>query len=273
MKAWGQLENAQLENKTSDYSPGVVGRVWWNTTSGKANLDDGTNIRALLRNDGKAVFGNSGTAANNIRFHRGANGVLQFVSGSDTTAEGTLSTALNQISGRLENYTNSGKPAFGNAGRTIYITDLSSIAFDTGSAWSVIGGAATSARVNAVWTWVVGSTAQVTSGAATHDTWAGAIAAASAGDTIRVLAGAWTENVSISKQLWIEGSGYGSNLTGSITFTSGASRSFLKGVRASNNITLNSGCNLTKIENAWLASGKTFIDNGTANLVEGFQET
>lgn len=274
MKFYGQLENAQVENKTTDYgSAGVVGRMWWNTTASKIKIDDGTNIRALLRNDGFAVFGNHATAANNIRFHRGANGVLQFVSGADVTAEGTLSTALNQISAKFENYTDAGKPAFGNPGRLIWVTDLVSLAVDTGSSWGIIGGAATTARVSAVWDFVIGSTAQVTTGAATHDTWAGAIAAASAGDTIKVLEGTWTEDVTVDKQLHIEGNGYGSNLTGSITFTNAADRSYLSLVRASNNITLNSGADLIKVESVWLASGKTFIDNGTGNLVEGFQET
>lgn len=143
MKVYGQLENAQVENKTSDYSSGVTGRTWFRTDIFKTQLDDGTNIRALLRNDGYCVLGNHASAANNTRLHRGASGVTQLVAGNDVTAEGTLSTSLNQISARLENYTNSGKPAAGNAGRIIWVTDLGTGTpmIDTGSYWKpVIGG-------------------------------------------------------------------------------------------------------------------------------------
>lgn len=132
---------------------------------------------------------------------------------------------------------------------------------------------ATTAKVTAVWDFIIGSGAQVTSGAATHSTWASAIAAASAGDTIKVLEGSWTENVTVDKQLHIEGNGYGSYLNGSLTFNSSSDRSYVSLIRLADNVTLNSGADLIKVESVWLASGKTFIDNGTGNLVEGFQET
>lgn len=140
MKVYGQLEFADIHNLSADPSAGKVGRLYWNTTSLKTMLDDGTNIRALLRNDQLVIIGNHGTAANNIRLHRGASGVLQFVSGADATAEGTLSTAINQISARIENYSEAGKPAFGNAGRLAWITDSGLLKIDTGSAWSSVSG-------------------------------------------------------------------------------------------------------------------------------------
>lgn len=132
-KIWGQLENAQLENKASDYSAGPVGRLWWNTSVSKVAVDDGTNVRYLLRNDSHAVIGTNGTANSNIRFHRGAAGVLQFVTGGDATAEGTLSTSLNQISGRVENYATGSLPAAGNAGRIFWDTSLSLPKWDDGA--------------------------------------------------------------------------------------------------------------------------------------------
>lgn len=133
---YGELQEACLENLASDPSGNVAGRIWLSSTEGRIKLDDGTTKRAILRNDQKAVIGNSGTASQNIRLHRGAANLLQFVTGDDSTAEGTPSVNLNQISGRLENYTNAGKPAFGNAGRTIYLTDLFRLSVDTGSAWN-----------------------------------------------------------------------------------------------------------------------------------------
>lgn len=46
-KIYGQLENAQLENKSSDYSTGVVGRVWFNTGTGVIKYDDGSNVKTI----------------------------------------------------------------------------------------------------------------------------------------------------------------------------------------------------------------------------------
>ncbi len=144
-KIWGQLENAQLENKAGDYTGTVVGRAWWNTLTGKINVADGTNVRSLLRNDANCILGNHGTAANNIRLHRGASGVLQFVTGSDATAEGTLSTTLNQVSMRLESYATGSLPtaAAGNVGRTVWDTTTSTLKVDNGGTWISITGANT----------------------------------------------------------------------------------------------------------------------------------
>lgn len=139
MKVYGQLEKAALEVSASDLSGTVTGLMSWNSTSTQAKVSDGTNVRALLRNDLKAIIGNSGTANDNSRFHRGAAGVLQILQAGDATAEGSLSTALNQLSSRVENYTNAGLPAVGNAGRVAYVTDLALLKVDTGSVWQPVG--------------------------------------------------------------------------------------------------------------------------------------
>lgn len=142
-KIYGQLEKAQIENLTSDPSAGVAGRIWWRTDTGFLKTDDGTNIRALLRNDANLIIGNNGTAANNIRLHRGASAVLQFVLGNDATAEGTLSTNLAQISAKVENYANIGSlPAAGNAGRIAFVTG-DAFYGDNGSTWTAFAAAAT----------------------------------------------------------------------------------------------------------------------------------
>lgn len=138
-KIYGQLEKAALEVSASDLSGTITGLMSWNSTSGQMKVSDGTNVRAILRNDLKAIIGTNGTANNNIRFHRGASPVLQFLLGGDATAEGTLSANLAQISGRIENYTNAGLPAFGNAGRVAWVTDQAILKVDTGSAWVPIG--------------------------------------------------------------------------------------------------------------------------------------
>lgn len=133
-KIYGNLERAQLEATTSDYAGALTAAVWFRTDLTKVMLSDGTNVRAMLRNDGFCVLGNSGTAAENIRLHRGSAGVLQLVSGSDVTAEGSLSTALNQLSARVENYATGSLPAAANAGRLLWDTTVAFLKVDTGAA-------------------------------------------------------------------------------------------------------------------------------------------
>ena len=136
---YGQLVKAALEVSASDLSGTITGLMSWNSTSGQMKVSDGTNVRAILRNDLKAIIGTNGTANNNIRFHRGASPVIQFLQGGDATAEGTLSVNLAQTSGRIENYINSALPAVGNAGRLAWVTDQTVMKVDTGSAWVPLG--------------------------------------------------------------------------------------------------------------------------------------
>lgn len=138
-KIYGDLQRAQFETLSSNPAAATLGRFWWNSTDGKAYFDKSTANRPFLLNDDKAIIGNSGTASDNIRFHRGAAGVLQLVSGADTTTEGTLSTAINQLAARHENYTNAGLPAAGNAGRQAWVTDQSVLKVDTGTTWLPVG--------------------------------------------------------------------------------------------------------------------------------------
>lgn len=155
MKIYGDLKAAAFETLSSAPSGNVTGRFWWNSTTETAQIDDGTNKYSLLRNDGKCVLGNSGTAANNVRLHRAANSTLQLVQGSDTTAEGSFASAWAFGSFKFETYTDAGKPAAGNAGRVIYISDLTAFYGDNGTTWVSLGtgtvndGAVTFAKLNA----------------------------------------------------------------------------------------------------------------------------
>lgn len=69
-KIYGPLENAQIETLSSN--PGaLIGRIWHNSTDGKSYISDGTLLAAVLQNDGNLIVGTSGTAADNVRVHRG----------------------------------------------------------------------------------------------------------------------------------------------------------------------------------------------------------
>jgi len=138
-KIYGQLERAQLEVLSSTPAAGVSGRVVWQSTLGQFLLDDGTNYRNMIRNDEKAILGNDGTGANNIRLHRGAAGVLQFVPGDNADADGVLSTALNKLSFKFESYPDVSKPANGNAGRAIWNETFNALNIDNGTSWVPVG--------------------------------------------------------------------------------------------------------------------------------------
>jgi hypothetical protein len=139
---YSQLESAQFENKTSDYTVGVLGRFWTRSDTKKAKFDRGDLIADFLLNDDKLTIGTSGTAASNIRLYRAAVNKLALVKGDETTAEGSAPVALSELEARQPNYTNVGKPASSaaNIGRTIWLTDLAKTQVDTGAGWADIAG-------------------------------------------------------------------------------------------------------------------------------------
>lgn len=57
MKVYGQLERAQAENRPSDYSGGTAtGLEWINTTDNKLKFDDGSQVRAVVTENGSATL-------------------------------------------------------------------------------------------------------------------------------------------------------------------------------------------------------------------------
>lgn len=273
MKVYSQLIGASLENKASDYgSATVIGRIWWNTATNQIKFSDGTSITNVLLNNTKCIIGTNGTANNNIRLHRGAAGVLQFAQGGDTTAEGTLSTSLNQISARLENYVDASKPSFGNAGRLIWVSDVGALKVDTGSAWTTLASSTAADRLLAMYDAVVGSAGQVTSGVATHSSINTAIGALSAGQSMFILAGTFTENVSLDKQLIVRGEGKGTIISGTWTCTTGADQADIQSLKVTDNITFNSGATGIFMTFVHQATGKTLTDNGTDNYILIYRE-
>jgi hypothetical protein len=92
-------------------------------------------VASVTSPTGDYTYGLSLTLSTNVRVYRAGTALIQVVPGNNVTAEGTLSTALAQISTRQENYLNASKPAVGNAGRVIYATDTDRLLFDSGSVW------------------------------------------------------------------------------------------------------------------------------------------
>jgi hypothetical protein len=244
MYIYSQLRSAQLENKSSNYSAGVKGRIWHNTTDAKSYLDNGTVVRAFLLNDDKAILGNHATAANNIRFHRGASAVLQFVLGDDATAEGSLSTSLAQISARLENYTTGALPSPGQTGRMVFDTSLGYPKYDNGVAWQGLSGAAVNQYDAVV------ATPAITN-LSTQTSIATAIGAVSAGDEILVMNNTFSENVNLNKQLSMFGQGYSSVIAGNLTIS--ANNCCVEKLRVTGSLIVNGTGNV--IDKLWMPNG------------------
>lgn len=119
---------------------------------------------------------------------------------------------------------------------------------------------------------VVGSAAQVSAGTATHSSIQSAINAITADQTIFVLSGLYTENITVNKSCNIIGKGNSSNINGNVTFTSGTTYCCLNKLRISGNLVFNSGANYNSASEIWFAATSTLTDNGNSNNVTGIQD-
>ena len=135
------------------------------------------------------------------------------------------------------------------------------------------GSSPTDARVNALYDVVVGSAAQVTSGAATHSSIASGLAAMAFGNRMEILQGSFTENVVVSgvNGIEIEGHGFGTVLSGSFT-VSGVSGCTFKNFQFTTDISFTSGSQGNRMTEVFgQVSGITNIngfDQGTGNLID-----
>ena len=121
---------------------------------------------------------------------------------------------------------------------------------------------------------IFGSSAQVTAGVATHSAVASWTQAD--GDRVLVLPG-YSESASwtLTKKVFVMGLGNTSQITGSITLSTGSSKSEIKDLRVTTGITVNSGIDGCVIKDVWFPTGQTFTDNATllANHLQAMVET
>ena len=96
---------------------------------------------------------------------------------------------------------------------------------------------------------------------ADFDTLQAAINAASAGDKITLGKGTFTENISINKQVFIEGVGNSTIINGTVNFTTGSTGSLTQYLKFADNVTVDNGIVNLIITNCWLAATKTVTDN------------
>jgi hypothetical protein len=119
---------------------------------------------------------------------------------------------------------------------------------------------------------VVGSSAQVNAGKATHTTIGAALSVAFSGAKILVLQGTYVENVTITNKVFLEGKGNGSFINGTLTIQPGGSYSAVKWLRWGGNITLQTSANAIFLRECWQVTGLSISDSGTANSVLVIQE-
>jgi hypothetical protein len=121
-----------------------------------------------------------------------------------------------------------------------------------------------------VWDIVVNSNLG-SGGVGDYATISAAISAATAGQSILIMTGTYTENVVINKLLTITGLGVGTVVNGSVEFAVGSSDSLMQDFSASG-ITIDSGVVEASVISFWNASGFKVIDNGSGSFIQGMQE-
>jgi len=125
------------------------------------------------------------------------------------------------------------------------------------------------ARLGAMYKCIVGSSAQYQAGIATHTSVQSAINACNNGETVLILPGTYTETISVSNRVNIQGMGYDSYINGTFTFASGASFCSLTRIRVSQFI-FSAGANGNLVSGFWSTNP---TDSGLGNNITGVNIT
>lgn len=117
---------------------------------------------------------------------------------------------------------------------------------------------------------IVGSSAQVTAGIATHSSLQAAHDAVGTGSNILILNNvSLSGNTTLSKRIMIQGKGGASVLSGNLTVASGAAGSIIKWMKVSGNIVFNAGADRCFMTECYQASGNSF-SNDVSNVDNSF---
>jgi len=126
-----------------------------------------------------------------------------------------------------------------------------------------------SLRLNAQYEAIVGSSANVTAGIATHSTLQSAIDALASGSRILVLAGTYSGNTTLSKNdMTIEGKGRATILSGNLTISGSGDN--VSGFKVGGDLVL-TGSNYCFVR-CWLSSTSVYTPGGAGNSVSNIQE-
>lgn len=114
---------------------------------------------------------------------------------------------------------------------------------------------------------VVGSTAQVTSGMATHNSIGSALTAVGVDGIVKVLRGTFVENVTISQRQRLIGMGVDTQVTGNLSIVA-VDKAYVVGMNFSGNMTLDSATTESMIIESYVASNSVITDNGSGNYIQ-----
>lgn len=158
-------------------------------------------------------------------------------------------------------------------------TELSPTSIDFGSLWAqndvvrffvryglVDGTSKALSKINAQYDAIIGTPAQYAAGVATHTTYAAAENDVPADGTILWLKGSYTENVTQNKRVFVEGQGYGTQVSGTWSVSSAASKGVVRDLWIGDNISFGvgtTGCRMTVFQ----ATGKTATYETLGNSV------
>jgi hypothetical protein len=120
-------------------------------------------------------------------------------------------------------------------------------------------------KIAGFYDFVIGSGAQVLSGQATHSSFLSCLAVCSGGERILVLKGLYTENVTINKNVIIEGKGISTLINGTLSFSSSADGCVVKFIQVAGNITFQAGSSVNFMTECWQDTGFSVTDSGTTN--------
>lgn len=112
---------------------------------------------------------------------------------------------------------------------------------------------------------VVGTPTDLAANVATHTDLQSAINDVNAGEKIKVLPGTFAGAVNVNKRVYIEGSGYDTNINGAVTFST--SFCYVKEFRFGDSLTLDGASKGNIVAYCWQDPAETFSDTGVANSV------
>jgi hypothetical protein len=109
---------------------------------------------------------------------------------------------------------------------------------------------------------VVGNAADVANGDAVYSSIQAAHDAATTTDLINCLARTWTENVTLSKEVQINGKGSKSIINGNVIFATGSSKASIRNMNFLETITINAAVIGVMISDCWGDEAKAdLVDN------------
>lgn len=124
---------------------------------------------------------------------------------------------------------------------------------------------------------IVGSALQVALGQATDVSIQSAHNALSAGQSIYLLPGTYTENPAFTKEIHLRGAGRSSVINGSLSYSAAVSNASVRDLKISSGMTIASGSVGNQIMDVWVGSGQSITDSNAAsynvNYIEYMRET